>query len=86
VLKYLLAVIIFPVFFEEKWRNYAIFSFMGSILVVLIISYLRAYGYLPWVAINGTVEIFKSSIDFNYLMAFAAYLCLFKIVSARRCR
>ncbi|MBU0744208.1 MAG: O-antigen ligase family protein [Gammaproteobacteria bacterium] len=79
--KYLLAVMLFPVFMEEKWRNYAILSFIGGILVMLVASYLRTHGYLSWGA-TGAVEIFKSSIDFNFLMAFAAYLSLFKIASA----
>ena len=35
---------------------------------------------------NGTVEVFRQSIEFNFLMALAAYLCLFKITNNRRYR
>src|SRR3972149_12334511 len=83
--KYALAVMFIPIFVEEKWRDYAIFSFMGAILVMLIASYLRTHGYLGLWA-RGSVEVFKISMVFNFLMAFAAYLCLIKITSTSRYR
>ncbi len=81
--KYLLAVMFLPLFVEEKWRDYAIFSFFWAIAATLLISYLREYGYWYWWINNGAIEVFKNSIDFNFLMAFAAYLCLFKVAATR---
>jgi len=80
--KYLFAVMFFPLFREEKWRNYAINAFLASILVLLLASYLKHFSWLrQWS--TGPVEIFRFTIEFNFLMAFGAYLCLFKFVSIR---
>lgn len=77
--KFLLATMLLPLFIEEKWRNYAIFSYLLGALAMLISSYLRTYGYLSWGIIGGTVEMFKLSMVFNFLMAFGTYLCLIKM-------
>jgi len=85
--KFLFAVFFIPVFTQERWRNYAVNTFLAAIFVMLITSYLRAYNVLTIFAHNGTVEVFRQSIEFNFLMAFAAYLCLFKIAANEKaCR
>jgi O-antigen ligase len=83
--KYLFAVMFFPLFREEKWRSYAVNAFLASIFVSLIASYLKRLGWLWfWYGTDGlSVAVFKYSIEFNFLMVFGAYLCLFKITSAR---
>jgi len=83
--KYLFAIMLFPVFAEEKWRNHAISAFMAGILVMLIASYLSSSGYLyGWS--DGGMNVFKNSIESNILIAFAVYLCLIKIRSTHCCR
>jgi len=84
--KFLLAIFFIPLFAEERWRNYAINAFMVAILIMLTISCLRDFGWLTYGAKNGIVEVFKQSIEFNFLMAFAAYFCLFKVTNNNRYR
>ncbi len=79
--KFLLATMLLPLFTEEKWRSTAVFSYLLGVLAMLICSYLRIYGYLSWGVIGGTVEMFKISMVFNFLLAFGAYLCLIQITS-----
>lgn len=81
--KFLFAIFFIPVFDQERWRNYAVNTFLAAVFVMLIMSYLRAYGLITIFAHNGAVEVFRQSIEFNFLMAFAAYLCLFKIANDR---
>lgn len=83
--KFLLGIMFFPLFAEERWRNYAINAFMIGISVLLLASYLRAIGWLHYGA-KEVVEMFKHSIEFNFLMAFASYVCLLKITSSKKYR
>jgi len=83
--KFLAALIFLPIFIEEKWRNYAVFSFIFVIFVMLICSYLVPYGYFHW-AQKGPVEVFKISMEFNFLMAFGAYVCLVQMLSVSSSR
>lgn len=84
--KFFLAILFLPLFTEAKWRNYAINAFLAAIFVMLLMSYLKSFGWLSFGAGYGVVEIFKRSIEFNFLMAFAAYLCLIKIVTRQHYR
>ena len=84
--KFFLAILFLPLFTEAKWRNYAINAFLAAIFIMLLASYLKSFGWLSFGAGYGVVEIFKRSIEFNFLMAFAAYLCLIKIVTRRHFR
>jgi O-antigen ligase len=84
--KFLLAIFFIPIFTSERLRGYAINAFLAAIAIMLITSYLRAYNLLTIFAHNGAVEVFRQSIEFNFLMAFAAYLCLFKLTNNRRYR
>jgi len=81
--KFLFAILFIPLFVEERWRNYAVNAFLAAIFVMLAVSYLKAYDWLPQVTLKGTVEVFRDSIGFNFLMAFAAYLCLCRITTER---
>ncbi|EKE00560.1 MAG: O-Antigen Polymerase family [uncultured bacterium] len=84
--KFLLAVFFIPLFTEERWRKYAINAFVAAILVMLVAAYLKDFGWLSHVAKRGSVEVFKPSIEFSFLMAFAGYLCLLRVVTDKRYR
>ena len=84
--KFLLAVLFLPLFAEERWRNYAINAFLAAILVMLVMAYLKYFGWLSYIVNKGSIEVFKNSIEFNFLMAFAAYLCLFRVTVEHRYR
>jgi O-antigen ligase len=84
--KFLFAVFFIPLFIEERWRNYAVNAFLAAIFVMFVASYLRVYGWLHYGAQAGVVEVFRNSIQFNFLMAFAAYLCLYKVAIGQRYR
>ncbi len=79
-IRFLFAVLILPLFVQQKWRGYAVNAFLGGVLILLASSYLRNYGWFSIWA-TGVVEVFKSSIEFNFLMAVGAYLVLIKIFS-----
>lgn len=83
--RFFLAIIILPIFMQKKSRDHAINAFIFAILVLLICSYFRDYGWLKTEA-KGIIEIFKHSIEFNFLMSFGAYLVLIKIFSYERYR
>lgn len=83
--KFLLTPFLFPLFLEKRWRDRAIDAFLWGVFIMLVASFLREYGYLTYGA-TGVIEVFKQSIEFNFLMAFAAYLCLLKIISTDRYR
>lgn len=80
--KFLLGIMFFPIFIEERWRDYAINAFMVAVLVLLIASYLNSHGWLQYWG-KGAGAVFKSTLEFNFLMAFAAYFCLLKTVVSR---
>jgi hypothetical protein len=81
--KFLLALIFLPIFSEEKWRNYAILSFMAAIFVMLICSYFPPLGYMRWALkgnkFAGEIEVFKIAMEFNSLMALGVYFCFIQI-------
>jgi O-antigen ligase len=65
--KFLFAILFIPFFAEKKWRDYAINAFLLAIFIMLIIS-----------ISTNSVSTFKDTIAFNFLMAFAVYMCLHK--------
>lgn len=76
--KFLFGILLLPLFTDKRWRTYAINAFLVAIFLLVVASYSREFGLLKSVA-HGAAEVFKPSIEFNFLLAFAAYLCLFKI-------
>lgn len=93
--KYLLALTFLPLFREERWRNYAVNSFLIGVLLLLVLSYLNQHVYLhiesgefiyflvSKTALNRQLEILKISMVFNFLLIFAAYLCLLKFTTKK---
>ncbi|HBC71838.1 MAG TPA: hypothetical protein DCZ38_03560 [Coxiellaceae bacterium] len=67
--KFLFAVLFFPLFTEERWRNYAINAFMIAILALLIASYFKVNLYY-WSA--GSAQVFNPGIMFDFLISFGA--------------
>ncbi|MBC7696908.1 MAG: O-antigen ligase family protein [Bacteroidia bacterium] len=57
-------------------RDYAIQAFIGGMLMVLIISYLKWLSIVPHTDIGQGYFVFKGRIAHNILMAFAVYLML----------
>jgi O-antigen ligase len=78
--KLLFAVLLLPLFREEKWRNYALNAFLVAIGILLFFSYLKYFGMIQYGIKYGPVEIFKGHIAFNFLMSFAAYVLVYKII------
>ena len=81
--KLLFAVLLLPIFREERWRNYALNAFITAVGILLFFSYLKYFGVIKYGANYGPVEIFKGHIAFNFLMSFVAYLLLTKVAVAR---
>jgi|WetSurMetagenome_2_1015567.scaffolds.fasta_scaffold174181_2 O-antigen ligase len=75
--KFLFAIFFLPLFATERVRNYAIYAFLSAVLIMLVASYLKAFGLIQYsIANGGPVEIFKGHIEFSFLLAFAAYLIM----------
>ena len=53
---------------------------------MLVMAYLKYFGWLSYIVNKGSIEVFKNIIEFNFLMAFAAYLCLFRVTVEHRYR
>jgi O-antigen ligase len=69
----------FPLFTEERVRTYAINAFIIAIVVMLVASYMKAAGWINYEQFLGPIEVFRGHIEYNFLLAFSAYLILFKI-------
>lgn len=79
--KFLLAVLLLPLFIEERWRSYAVNAFLLAIGAMLFCSYLKTFGLIQYTVSNGgPVEVFKGHIDFSFLLAFASYLVILKML------
>ena len=86
-LRLLLIPALMPLMREKEWRRRGIHAFLGSMLVVLLLSYLYWFGALP---VNGLLKgtehdpvAFKAHITHNVFMAFAAFLFALAAVEAR---
>lgn len=82
--KFLWGALLFPVFVEEKWRLRAIYGFMVVILLMLFLSYMKAFGILHYDMGEGPIEVFRNHIQFNFLMAIGAYFLLLNIVRVKK--
>jgi len=86
-LRLLLIPALMPLMREKQWRRRGIWAFQGSMLVVLLVSYLYWLGALPVNSLlKGTGHdpvVFKAHITHNVFMAFAAFLFALAAVDAR---
>lgn len=71
--KFLFCALLFPIFAEEKYREYTINGFIIGTLILLLATYLKAFG---WIHTAGPDSVFKGHIEFSFLSSFAAYICL----------
>jgi O-antigen ligase len=86
-LRLLLIPALMPLMREQEWRRRGLWAFQGSMLVVLLLSYLYWLGALPVNSLlKGTAHdpvVFKAHITHNVFMAFAAFVFALAAVDAR---
>jgi O-antigen ligase len=72
--KLLFAVLLLPLFAEEKWRKYAIYAFLVAMIVTLLLSYSKYFGWTNYKEkFQDSSSVFRNHIEQNFLMAFACY-------------
>lgn len=72
----LLLPMLVSVFAAPKFRRYAIWAFLGGMLVTLVLSYLIGLGLFPDGVFRGTREdatVFRLHVTQNFFMAYAAF-------------
>lgn len=74
--KLLFIPLIISVMYSEKIRQYAINAFLISMIMVLIISYLKWLGLVPHHDIGQGFIVFKGRIAHNILMSFAMFMMM----------
>jgi O-antigen ligase len=84
--KFLYGALLFPIFRNEKLRRCAINAFIAAMLMVLVFSYLNHFNFVNFHFSTHQDEVFKSHIETNFLMAFAAYVLMQKISRSLRYR
>ena len=84
--KLILIPIIISLMLVKRWRDYAIWGFIFGMSVLLLMSFMKAFGWLPETGHSegqGAV-IFKSRIAHSIMMAFFFYLLVhYAVVHAR---
>lgn len=63
-----------PLMVEGKWRRLAIWAFVAALLLTLILSILKVYGYLPIPSRYSLASVFKDDIFTNLMMAFTSFV------------
>jgi len=84
--KLLIVPIIISLMLSERWRRYAIRSFMIGMMVLLAISYLKYFDVLPHGPVNQEYTAFKNRITHGIFMAFFFYLTVQFTISYPRWR
>lgn len=79
------AVLLIPLFVEEKWRRFAIYAFLSAMVLTLLLSYIKYFGWFG-VKQQADVSVFKDHIQQNFLMAFSCYFLALYIVKHRKFR
>ncbi len=72
--KILFIPIIISLMISEKWRRYAILVFIASMLIVLVMSYLKYLQILPYGPPGQEYTVFKGRIAHGIFMSFFFYL------------
>lgn len=78
--------LLIPLFLEKRIRESAITAFLIAMVVTLIFSYLKWFG---WVNIRPGQEVdfvFKAHIDGSTFIAFAAYICVLYLFFSEKWR
>ncbi|MDQ2993451.1 MAG: O-antigen ligase family protein [Pseudomonadota bacterium] len=76
--KLLYGALLIPLFFEEKWRQYALNILIIVMSIIMLLSYLKIAGWLTISVRYEDSAVFKDHIQMNFLMAFLVYLLLGK--------
>lgn len=85
--KLLFAVLLLPLFAEEKWRKYAIYAFLAAMIITLLLSYSKYFGWTNYKAkFQDSSSVFRNHIEQNFLMAFAAYFLALQLTVQKRFR
>jgi O-antigen ligase len=80
--KLLLIPLIVSVMYCEKFRQYAMNAFLLSMIMVLIISYLKWLGIVPHHDIGEGYFVFKGRIAHNIFMSFAMFLMMYRALAS----
>ncbi|MDD1626091.1 MAG: O-antigen ligase family protein, partial [Methylococcaceae bacterium] len=80
--KLLFIPLIVSVMYSEKFRQYAMNAFLLSMIMVLIISYLKWLGLVPHHDINQGYMVFKGRIAHNIFMSFAMFLMMHRALKS----
>jgi O-antigen ligase len=80
--KLLLIPLIVSVMYSEKFRQYAINAFLLSMIMVLIISYLKWLGIVPHHDAGQGYFVFKGRIAHNIMMSFAMFLMMYRALAS----
>jgi O-antigen ligase len=82
--KFFLGLFLFPVFADEKWRKYALYAFITAVIIILLMSYSRAFIFPHPNDLFYPAAIFKSPITVNLFLAFAAFWFMQKVFQGGR--
>jgi O-antigen ligase len=81
--RFVFAVLLIPLFVEEKWRKWAIYAFLAAMVLTLFLSYVKYFGWFGVKPQKLDVSIFKDHIQQNFLMAFSCYFLALYIIKHR---
>lgn len=80
-----------PLFIEDKWRQRAINAFLATMIVTLILAFIKyiswSHAQLFWQALNPrtyNASVFKDHIIQSFLMSMAAMIFLFRFIHQKR--
>lgn len=78
------ALFLMPVFSSQRWASYALWGFLASIAVTLVLSYLRFFvWHFPANPAWGLASVFKGHIDQGFLFSIAMII-LFELARDRQ--
>lgn len=73
-------------FNEDKHRDWALLSFLSVMMLILVLSYLRAFGINLIHSHVGGVGVFEAHITQNYLLTIAGAILAYQALHAKRHR
>ena len=81
-----LLVLLLPAFASTTWRNRALWTLVSSVLLMVFLSYLTAFGWIDLYRIGtGDAEVFKGRITHSIMLAFISlFVALQMLRDARR--
>lgn len=83
--KIFFAVLLMPLFTEEKWRHRAINAFIAAVFVVLFISYLNALflHYNIFAILTAKLALSNKHIFYSLIVSFTSYLLMLRIFATQ---